>query len=69
MLREIIKPQSQEYINTEVEILVLPFVYPKQKKQEVNKKNIFDKTVGILASQNIDPIEWQNEIRNEWERE
>ena len=77
MIREIITPKSQEYtvhipkeyINTEVEILILPFVYPKAKKENKDEKNIFAKTVGLLASKNIDPIEWQNKMRDEWERE
>ena len=76
MIREIITPKSQEYIlqipkeyiDTEVEILILPFAYVQSKKKKKNKKDIFSKTAGILASQNIDPIEWQNEIRSEWDR-
>jgi len=69
MLREIIKPQSEEYIlhipkeylNHEVEILVLPFTYPKTVEEKQSKKEIFAKTAGILASQNIDPLAWQEE--------
>ena len=74
MLREIITPQSdeyivhipKEYINTKIEILVLPFTYPKEDKKI--KKDIFSKTAGILSSEDIDPIEWQNEMRGEWDR-
>ncbi len=77
MIREIITPQSQEYllripkeyINTKVEFLILPFVYPKQEEKAKSRKDIFDKTVGILSSRNINPIKWQDEIRQEWERE
>ena len=32
-----------------------------------NKVNIFQETKGILQSSNIDPLVWQNDIRNEWE--
>jgi hypothetical protein len=76
MLREIIIPQSdeymihipKEYINTKVEILVLPFAYPKVKEEKETKKDIFSRTAGILSSKNIDPIEWQDKMRAEWDR-
>ncbi|MDQ7085776.1 MAG: hypothetical protein Q9M36_13085 [Sulfurovum sp.] len=76
MIREIITPQSgeyilqipKEYIDREVEILILPFSYPKSKKKKSSKKDIFSKTSGILVSENIDPIAWQDEIRSEWGR-
>jgi hypothetical protein len=51
-----------------VEILVLPFSYPQTKEIAEDKKSIFSKTAGLLSSQNIDPIKWQNEIRSEWDR-
>ena len=40
------------------------------KKQTLDKleKDIFSKTAGILTSQKIDPIAWQNEMRSEWDR-
>jgi hypothetical protein len=75
MLREIIKPQVEdyllhipkEYLNTKVEILVLPFV---EKENESIDKNIdsIKKTAGILSSKIIDPLKWQQEIRGEWEK-
>ena len=40
----------------------------KNLQQNKNKKDIFTKTAGILTSKNIDPIEWQNELRGEWDR-
>ena len=75
MLREIITPQSnehtihipQEYINTKVEILVLPFNDSSTKEVKENKKNIFLKTSGLLNSKNVDPLAWQKEIRSEWD--
>ncbi len=75
MLRMIIKPQSdsynieipKEYINTEVEILVLPFSYEKTHSKQ-NDSSVFEKTAGILKSREIDPLQWQKEIRNEYER-
>ena len=76
MLRMIIKPESnsyvidipKEYINTEVEILVLPFTYDKTITLKNNNKNIFEKTSGILKHKNIDPVQWQKDIRSEYER-
>ncbi|MCX7096972.1 MAG: hypothetical protein NTV43_03585 [Methylococcales bacterium] len=72
MLREIITPKSQdytlripaEYLNTKVEILVLPFVEPENTVDP--STDIINKTAGILASQMIDPLEWQKQIRDEW---
>ena len=73
MLREIITPKSQdytlripaEYLNTKVEILVLPFV--EQENVVDTSTDIIKNTAGILASQTIDPLKWQKEIRDEWE--
>ena len=76
MYREIIKAENEEYLlhipkeylGTQVEILVLPFdTALLNKKQEVSPiKDILTQSSGILASRNIDPIKWQNDIRNEW---
>lgn len=76
MLREIIKPTSEyysihipkEYINQEIEILVLPFSYEKENKvQQIDTNDIFASSSGILKYRNIDPIKWQEEIRNDRE--
>jgi len=32
------------------------------------ESDIFSKTSGIISSHNIDPIEWQNSMRSEWDR-
>jgi len=56
MLREIITPQSNEhtvhipseYINTRVEILVLPLSDTDMEEVEADKSNIFLKTAGLL---------------------
>ena len=72
MVREIIKPISEiynlhipkEYINQQVEILILPFSY--DEKNSIQENDIFTKTLGILKNDKIDPIKWQNEIRDEW---
>lgn len=74
MLREIITPQAQyymlripaEYLNTKVEILVLPF--PDKENYHIgNSASLIKKTAGILSSQKINPLKWQAEIRGEWE--
>jgi len=76
MIREIIKPTSEfynikipkEYINQEVEILVLPFSSEKITHNRENKKaDVIRKSAGIIKSKNIDPSEWQREIRGEWD--
>ena len=76
MQREIIRPTSEfynvhipkEYINQEVEILVLPFSYEKIQNTRCYKEDdIFKKTAGILKSKNIDPVKWQEEIRSDRE--
>lgn len=81
MLREIIKPESEnyilhipkEYIDKEVEILVLPFEQPNSPDsnnfQKINKKdNVLANTAGLLSDKNINPVEWQRKLRDEWER-
>ena len=40
----------------------------KQEPESREHKDIFSKTSGLLKSQNIDPIQWQNQIRNEWDK-
>ncbi len=74
MLREIIKLTTdfysvhtpKEYINQEVEILVLPFSYSNRQEIEDNMiYDVFSKTSGILKSKNIDAIKWQEEIRGD----
>ena len=73
MLREIITPQTQdytikipaEYLNTKVEILVLPFSEDKIYSVEIT--DLIKKTAGILANQQVDPLKWQHEMRQEWD--
>ncbi len=73
MIREIIRPQTQsytinipaEYLDREVEILVLP-VGPEKKVLSHNA-SIVKKTAGILSKNKIDPVSWQRKIRDEWD--
>jgi hypothetical protein len=73
MLREIITPQTQdytvkipaEYLNIKVEILVLPF--SENEISSVETTDLIKKTAGILADQQIDPLKWQHEMRQEWD--
>ncbi|MDD4855873.1 MAG: hypothetical protein PHQ22_00770 [Sulfuricurvum sp.] len=38
-----------------------------EKNIKVSKtQDIFQKTSGLISDRNIDPIEWQRTIRNEW---
>ncbi len=74
MIREIVRPTSteyivripDEYIDTEVEILILPLNTEKIVEKVVDKE-LFSSTAGILRPNGIDPVKWQQEIRNEWE--
>lgn len=74
MLREIVRPRThrytieipKEYINHEVEILVLPV--PEAQVRPDEAKDVVNATAGILATRGVDPIEWQRRIRDEWER-
>ncbi len=50
-------------------ISLLPLDVIQPEKQAKSTENIFKKTAGILAHQKIDPLEWQRNMRNEWERE
>jgi hypothetical protein len=76
MIREIITPKQEEYllhipkeyIDTKVEILILPFDYKQSKMTNDINEDIFTKSAGILSSQNIDPLLWQKNIRQEWDR-
>ncbi len=75
MLREIVRPTSEfynihipkEYINTGVEILVLPFSHDYERKDQTNNE-LFSKTSGILKDKNINPEKWQEDMRSEWDR-
>ncbi len=76
MVREIIKPVSEiynlhipkEYINKRVEILILPFSYNENGENLEQNDDVFKKTSGILKNTNIDPVKWQEEIRDEWNK-
>ncbi len=72
MLREVVTPQTQnytiqiplEYLNTQVEILVLPFI--EKENKIVKSVDMIKKTAGILSARKIDPVKWQKQIRDEW---
>lgn len=74
MTREIIKPTTEnynlhipkKYINQKIAISISPL--PKKTKPRAkNHLNIIRQTGGILK-QDIDPVKWQRDIRNEYER-
>ena len=76
MLREIIIPKSEsyyinipkEYINQKVEILVFPLTTPSENVQKKAEQDILTQTAGMLSSREIDPMEWQKGLRDEYER-
>ena len=65
MLREIIKPQTEEYIlhiskeylNQEIEILVLPFSYDKKKKKDLNQ--LLQISVWDIEEEDIKVKDWE----------
>jgi len=76
MIRKIIQVTSDEYvlhipmeyINKEIEILILPFEnVSRTQYQDDFISDKIKKTAGILKKRNIDPLKWQNEIRSEWD--
>jgi hypothetical protein len=75
MIREIIKPKSEEYllhipkgyINKKIEILIIPFKNVTDSLSgKSNYSDALKKTAGILKNKNIDPVVWQKNIRAEW---
>jgi hypothetical protein len=76
MIRKIIQVKIEEYVlhipreylNKEIEILILPFEnISKTEYRDDILLNKINKTAGILKKRNIDPVKWQNEIRSEWD--
>ncbi|MFN2267382.1 MAG: hypothetical protein ABR533_03840 [Desulfonatronovibrio sp.] len=73
MIREIIKPQNntyllnipEEYIDKEIEILLLPISIEEAKVQ--HHSNIIRRTSGILSAKEVDPVGWQRQVRKEWD--
>lgn len=65
MLREIIKPQTQEYIlhipkeylNQEIEILILPFSYNKKEKKDLNK--LLEIGVWDIKEEDVKVKDWE----------
>jgi len=76
MIREIIIPKSEthyinipkEYVNKKIEILILPFDTYLGDTSQKTEPNIIEQTKGLLSSFKIDPIKWQKDLRNEYER-
>jgi hypothetical protein len=74
MIKEIIRPQSQqyviqipkEYLNTDVVVSVVPL--NEDAAPSNDRLGIIKRTAGILAERKIDPMTWQREIRSEWEK-
>ncbi len=76
MLREIITPVSNKYIlnipdnmlNNQIEIVIKEI-----KKGSTNRStdalSLVKNTAGILKGKIPNPLEWQQKIRQDWERE
>lgn len=45
----------------------LYFSFEIEENKKIKNKRLLE-TAGILENKNIDPIEWQKKIRNEYER-
>jgi len=59
----------EEYMNKEVEVIVFPVQsFDDKGKRKNDIGQLMKKTLGILAERNIDPLQWQKKIRNEYER-
>jgi len=73
MLREVIKPETgeyilhlpDEYVNREIEILVVPTDEIHSSKID---SVIIKKSAGILKGKISDPVQWQRNIRSEWDK-
>jgi len=72
MIIDYIVPKSGIYnlripddmINSEIEIIIKRS-YRNTPKNEIEE--IISNTSGILNDPNLDPVEWQRKIRDEWE--
>jgi F0F1-type ATP synthase alpha subunit len=72
VIREIVTPTNtnftlkipKEYLNRQVEILVLP-LFNENKVKKTKTLEVFSKTAGILKNKKIDPLKWQREIRSD----
>ena len=40
----------------------------KNDQEPLKNSDIFSKTSGLISNKKIDPLKWQEEIRNEWNR-
>ncbi len=82
MIRQIIRPTSQtynlhipkEYLNKEIEVLVLPIYTDKLNinvQEEENRSNTlldFAKYQVMAFNEIQDPVQWQRNVRDEWDR-
>lgn len=73
MLRQILEPKTEEYklripkeyINRKIEILVLPFDEPTCAC--IDGAQILQNTAGLLRNKKLDPVQWQSNLRSEWD--
>jgi hypothetical protein len=75
MIRSIIIPTSEtyeiklpkEYLNQKIEVLVFPIEESSKESQE-HTTEMLKKAFGILSRSGIDPLAFQKQIREEYER-
>ena len=75
MIRSIIVPTSEtyeiklpkEYLNQKIEVLVFPIEESSTEIQEHTTETL-NKAFGILSRSGIDPLTFQEQIREEYER-
>jgi len=67
---ELILHLPKEYLNKTIEILIFP-VEDEEIFQNIisYSDDILKNTAGLFKNRNIDPVKWQKDIRNEWNRE
>ncbi|MCX8123676.1 MAG: hypothetical protein N3F66_05870 [Spirochaetes bacterium] len=77
MIRILVKPTKKsltiripnEYINKDIEVLLFPIdVGIKESYGKSSCTMILNKTKGMLKKYKIDPVKWQKQIREEYER-
>ena len=72
-MKEIIRPTSlkytielpEEYLHKDIVVSVQPLSDWKRGSNEC--LNAIRRTAGLLAGRDIDPVEWQRKIRQEWD--
>jgi len=67
---EVKLPVLEELVGKEVEIIIQEIAYPEQPKSNVEaiQKLLDEYASPEMFSQITDPVQWQKDLRDEWER-